>query len=179
MNDPDPPEQPDEPLRWPRDSAEEDFEAHRAAELDELARWVREQPLRPLTDMMESHGYVRDRREAWGRYIVPEWWAKAEPPATACPRCETPGRPVICDLCADAQAAVPDPDSMIAWWEEMPALGRRLHLSARHGIDPWTARPVQIEHEQTVIDAEAGVGVSYARLVSMVPRTSWDLRLGG
>jgi hypothetical protein len=173
------PESADPPLRWPRGSAEEDFEAERATQLDELARWAREQRFRPLTDALEAHGMIREHREDSGRYIVPEWWAQAAPPEAACPRCETPGDPALCGGCADAQAADPDPPSLLAWWESMPAIGRRLYLSAAHGLDPWTGRAARVEFETTTIDAEAGVGVSRAPLLSLVPRTSWNLRRGG
>jgi len=170
------PQQPDEPLRWPRDSAEEDAEAHRAAELDRLGGWAREQRLRPLTDTLEAHGITRDHRESWGRYIVPSWWAETEPPAAACPWCQAPGPPVTCGPCAAAQAASPGPGSLTGWWESLTPLGRRLHLSARWGTDPWTGRAVRIEFETTAIDEEAGLGVSRARLHSPAPPTSWDTR---
>jgi hypothetical protein len=162
----------DEPLRWERDSAEEDAEAHRVAELDKLARWAREQRLKPLFDTMEADGLIRDDREGWGRYIVPEWWAQAERPEPACGWCERPAEDdEVCAACRDAQAAAGDPDSLTGWWRSLSPLGRRLHLGAAVGVDPWTGRPVRIGFESAAIDAE-GITVSYARLHSLVPRTS-------
>jgi hypothetical protein len=164
------------PLRWERDSKAEGDEAHRASEIDKLARWAREQRLRPLTDALEAHGITRDDREGWGRYIVPSWWPRVPPPETACPWCESPGdgHSEICEGCLDAQAAAGDPPSMIAWWRSLAPIARRLHLGAVHGIDPWTGRAVTISYEDTTIDPEAGVAVSCLPLRTLVPRTSWD-----
>lgn len=168
------PEQPGKPLRWERDSEAEDFETARATQLDALAQWQREQRLRPLTDMLEAHGLTREDRKGWGGYIVPEWWAQAEPPVSACPWCQAPGDPVMCVLCCVAQAGSPDPASLLAWWEGLSPLARRLHLSLAHGVDPWTGRPVRIEYE--TIDR---AGAAYDLYRTRPPRCSWDLRREG
>jgi hypothetical protein len=169
------PTEPGTPLRWERDSQEEDFEAARARELDALARWGREQRLKPLTDALEAHGLVREQREGWGGYVVPSWWAQAAPPERACPWCQAPAEDddAVCGSCADAQAAAGDPDSLTGWWEALSPLARRLHLSAAHGLDPWTGRAVRIGYESVTI-GEAGVRTGLAHLHSVVPRTSWD-----
>ncbi len=72
---------PEEPGgRWRRDSPEEDFEAHRAHDIDGLGRWSREQRTRPLTDALKSHGLTEEPGEGYtGRLILPDWWADIRP----------------------------------------------------------------------------------------------------
>jgi hypothetical protein len=167
------------PLRWERDSDAEDFEAHRAGELDALARWAAERRYERLTRALEEHGITRRPSEVVrGGYVVPDGWAEVVPPEPRCPWCETPGGDgAICGECADVHAASPDLPSMVAHWEALDPLARRLHLSARHGIDPWTGERVRIEHETARVDDD-GLAVERAPLFGAAPATSWDRRRG-
>ena len=165
---------PDEPLRWERDSDAEAAEAHRAAEQDRLDAWARDERLRPLTDALEAHGLIREQRESWGRYVVPQGWAEAEPPEHACPWCQAPAEASeVCAACRDAQAGSSDPPARVSWWESLDPIARRLHLSACHGIDPWTGRAVSIGYESVAVGQD-GLAVTEIPLLTRPPRSSWD-----
>ncbi len=71
----------DPPRRWPDDSPEEDAQVDRAAELDKLQRWAREQKVRPLTDALTEHGMLPGDGEGWaGAVILPDWWDEIPEP---------------------------------------------------------------------------------------------------
>ena len=174
-DDPDP-----EALRWERDSEAEDFETRRAGELDALARWAAERRHERLTRALEEHGLERSRSETVrGGYVVPDGWADVPPPEPRCPWCQSPaGDDATCGECLDVQAASPGPPSLIAHWEALSPLARRLHLNAVHGIDPWTGQPAQIAYEWATL-SEEGLEVSRSPVLPVVPRTSWDQRARG
>jgi hypothetical protein len=166
----------DDPGRWPRDSAQEDFEAHRATELDRLARWSREQKLRPLTEALESHGIQPgDAAESWpGPVTLPDWWHEIPEPHDQCPWCQRPGRPSTCAECRTAREQAGDPAARWAWWARLSPAQRRLWLAARHGTDPWSGRRVRIEIEWTDVDADESIATARYRFHLITPPTAWD-----
>ena len=143
----------DPPRRWPDDSPEEDFEAHRATEADRLGRWMGEQKTRPLRDLLgepSGQGYA-------GPLILPDWWDRIPEPGHCCPWCQRPGVPAPCPECRQARAAGPDAPAMWAWWASLTAQDRRLHIAARYRTDPWSGRRVAIYQEGIDVDPEGQV----------------------
>ncbi len=164
----------DPPRRWPDDSPEEDFEAHRAEELDKLQQWAREQKVRPLTDELEAHGLIGDGDgEGWaGPVILPGWWDEIPEPGGQCPWCQRPGvvirffdgdpsRPVPCPECSAAAYADPDPPPTFAWWAGLTAQARRMHIAATYGTDPWSGQRCTIHREWTDVDSEGQVRTTH------------------
>jgi hypothetical protein len=154
---------PDEPPgRWPRDSEAEDFEAHRAHELDGLQRWTTEQRTRPLADALEEHGVLPGDGQGWaGPLVLPAWWHDVKPPATPCPWCQRPVPASPCPECREARAADADPPSMWAWWASLTAEARRVNIAGSYSTDPWSGRRCTIRIEWTDIDAEGQISTTY------------------
>lgn len=173
--------EPDEPqddagLKWPRDSAEEDFEAARATQLDAYARWAREQRrIKPLTDALEQNGIHRGdpAGEPWtGQPILPDWWDEIAKPGAGCAWCQRPGVPMPCPECRDARAAADDPPSLWSWWASLTPELRRLNIAARFSRDPWSDRRVRVGIDW----ADAG-GVSRQRYAGCTPNgIYWQAR---
>jgi hypothetical protein len=158
------------PLRWERDSPGEDFEAARAGQLDELARWQSERIARALGEASP--------REGWGRWIVPDGWADVAAPDPRCAWCQAAGAGgQLCAGCRLARARWPDePVSLSAHWDSLPPAARRLHLCIAHRIDPWTGAPVVVGFESAGLDDDGALVAGRVPVVTVVPRTSWDLR---
>jgi hypothetical protein len=145
----------DPPRRWDDDSPKEDDEAHRAAEIDRLQRWAKEQPHRPLTDALQAHGVMPGDPggESWaGPVITPDWWDDVAEPGAGCPWCQRPGVPSPCADCRQARVTAGDPPFVWAWWVSLAPARRRLHIAARFGTDPWTGRRVTILAEWLDVD---------------------------
>jgi hypothetical protein len=166
----------DDGLRWERDSAQEDFEAERARELDKLAAWAAEQRARPLTDALESDGYIRGHREVLAvTWVVPSWWASVVPPEPRCSWCQAPGAGDPCGPCQAARDQASDPPGLLAWWESLDPQARRMYVAVKHGTDPWSGRPVTIECEWAETgDDGASVASGVHRLHGFVPACRWD-----
>jgi hypothetical protein len=165
--------------RWGDDSPEEDFEASRAAELDRLARWGREQKLRPLTDQLDAHGLTREPRETLAESVIlPDWWEDIAAPANPCPWCQRPVPASPCPQCRTARAADVDPPAAWAWWAGLAAQARRLHIAASYGVDPWSGRYCSIRQESTELDQEGQVCTSYLLYFGAAPKgIYWGARL--
>jgi hypothetical protein len=138
----------DPPRRWADDSPEENFEAHRAAELARNERWTAEQKLRPLTDALAEHGVQPgDTAESWASLILPGWWGDVAEPGAGCPWCQRPGLPSPCPDCRAAREQAGDPAAAWTYWANCTPAQRRLHIAARFGTDPWTGRRATITAE--------------------------------
>ena len=160
----------DPPRRWPDDSPEEDAQVDRAAELDKLQRWAREQKVRPLTDALTEHGMLPGDGEGWaGAVILPDWWDEIPEPGHCCPWCQRPGVPAPCPECREARAADADPPSTWAWWAGLTAQARRLHIAARFGTDPWSGRRCTIRRESTDIDPDLQISTTYLPYFGAAP----------
>ncbi len=170
--------------RWPRDSEQEDAEVHRAAELDKLERWIREEKTRPLTDALAGHGVLPGGGELLrASFILPGWWDEVPEPGGQCWACQRPGVPSPCGQCRAAREQSSDPAEAVAWswWTGLAAGDRRLLLAARWRRDPWTGRPVRIETDWAEADSSDGnVTTGRHPFHPVTPSTAWDLlRRGG
>ena len=173
----------DPPRKWPDDSPEEDFEVHRAREIDKLGRFPREQISRPLVDALEGHGLTREPGEAWaGALLTPDWWAEVREPHDQCWGCQRPGVASPCGDCRTAREQGDDAAEAVAWswWAGLAAADRRLLLAARWRRDPWTGRPVRIETEWTDVGSDGTITTGRHPFHPVTPSTAWDLlRRGG
>lgn len=166
----------DPPGRWPRDSEAEDFEVRRATELDRLARWGREQKLRPLTDALAEHGILPGDGQGWpGPLVLPDWWDQIPEPGHCCPWCQRPDVPAPCPECREARAAGADPPALWAWWVRCTAAQRRLNIAGSYSTDPWSGRRCTIGQEWTDIDAEGQISTTYPPWRGAAPAgTYWE-----
>jgi hypothetical protein len=182
----------DPPRRWDDDSPEEDFEAHRAAELDRLQQWAREQELRPLTDMLEEHGMLPGDGEGWtGPVIWPDWWDEIPEPHGQCPSCQRPGvvtrffggdpsRPAPCAECCAAADADPGQPAELARWASLTPAARRAHIAASYFTDPWSGRHCVIYVESTNVDSEGQIRTTYPPYFGCAPNgIYWGARRRG
>ena len=153
-----------EPRRWPDDSPAEDAEAERAAELDRLDQWAREQKTRPLADALTEHGIMPGDPggESWsGPLVLPDWWDDIPEPLDQCPWCQRRGVPSPCPECRAARAADADQPAEWAWWPRCTPAQRRLHIAATYGTDPWSGRHCRIYTEWTDVDAAGQISTTY------------------
>jgi hypothetical protein len=170
----------DLPRRWPDDSPEEDFEVRRAQDIDGLARWTREQKLRPLTDVLGEHGLQRGDGQGWyGPLVLPDWWDEIRPPADPCPWCQRSGVPAPCPECRAARATGVDQPAEWAFWARCTPTQRRVHIAASYSIDPWSGRHCAIRIERTDLDAEGQILTRYPLYFGAAPRgIYWRARRG-
>jgi hypothetical protein len=170
---------PDPPRRWPDDSAEEDAEAHRAAELARLDQWMREQKLKPLTDTLTEHGVLPGDGQGWsGPLVLPDWWDEIRPPADPCPWCQRPGVPAPCPECRAARATDVDQPAEWVFWARCTPAQRRVHIAASYSTDPWSGRHCTIRIEWTDLDAEGRIRTAYPLWFGAAPRGIYWARRG-
>jgi hypothetical protein len=159
-------EPPDDPLRWARDSVEEDFELHRALELGKLHREY-EQPLDVGGVPVDEHRghHVKRLPDGLPEFDLPRGWycdacLHPVPLLAGKPRRDKLRRVGRWRVCGECAHNAPE---LLDRWCPLPIEYRRWHMLMAHKIDPLTGKQetgAAIEYYGVVFD-DAGAVAGY------------------